>query len=44
MYIRLRLILKGIINIIFSRGFKFYVYFVNYEKAYDLIYRACLFP
>ena len=36
-------ILKGLIDIVFSKGLKLYVCFVDYEKAYDLIDRACLF-
>ena len=36
-------ILKGLIDIMFSKGLKLYVCFVDYEKAYDLIDRTCLF-
>ena len=36
-------ILKGLIDIIFARGLKLYVCFIDYQKAYDLIDRSCLF-
>ena len=36
-------IVKGLIDIMFSKGLKLYVCFIDYEKAYDLIDRACLF-
>ena len=36
-------IIQGLIDIIFARGLKLYVCFIDYEKAYDLIDRACLF-
>ena len=36
-------IIQGLIDILFSRGLKLYACFIDYEKAYDLIDRACLF-
>ena len=36
-------IVKGLIDIMFAKGLKLYVCFIDYEKAYDLIDRACLF-
>ena len=36
-------ILKGLIDIIFEKGLKLYVCFIDYQKAYDLIDRSCLF-
>ena len=36
-------ILKGLVDIVFSRGMKLYVCFVDYQKAYDLLDRSCLF-
>ena len=36
-------ILKGLIDIVFARGLKLYVCFVDYQKAYDLLDRSCLF-
>ena len=36
-------IIQGLIDIIFAKGLKLYVCFIDYEKAYDLIDRACLF-
>ena len=36
-------IIQGLIDIIFAKGLKLYVCFIDYEKAYDLIDRACMF-
>ena len=36
-------VIQGLIDIIFAKGLKLYVCFIDYEKAYDLIDRACLF-
>ena len=36
-------ILNGLIEIMFSRGLKLFVCFIDYEKAYDLLDRSCLF-
>ena len=36
-------IIKGLIDIMFAKGLKLYVCFIDYEKAYDLVDRACLF-
>ena len=33
-------ILKGLIDIVFARGLKLYVCFVDYQKAYDLLDRS----
>ena len=35
-------ILNGLIELLFSRGLKLYVCFIDYEKAYDFIDRAAL--
>ena len=36
-------IIQGLTDIMFSKGLKLYVCFIDYEKAYDLIDRACMF-
>ena len=36
-------IIQGFIDIILAKGLKLYVCFIDYEKAYDLIDRSCLF-
>ena len=36
-------IIQGLINIVLEKGFKLYVCFVDYKKAYDIIDRSCLF-
>ena len=36
-------IIQGLVDIMFSKGLKLYVCFIDYEKAYDRIDRACMF-
>ena len=36
-------ILQGLIDIVLEKGLKLYACFVDYQKAYDLINRSCLF-
>ncbi len=35
-------ILNGLIELLFSKGMKLYVCFIDYEKAYDYLDRAAL--